>query len=161
MVAITIVCLFVCLFVPMPTHCTITCFGFHARWIDGIKCGLFSNHAPLSRKIPGAALWTSFACTAGHPSSEVNRLPLRAFFLVTKNGIIADRSGLYGGWPRTSHLNFCKSAMIVLAIWGLPLSWSRMNPWMSLPESKRQSLQWKYPRSPPPKKSKANHTSAG
>ena len=19
----------------MPTHCTITCFGFHARWIDG------------------------------------------------------------------------------------------------------------------------------
>ena len=35
--------------VPMPTHCTITCFGFHARWIDGIKCGLFSNHAPLGQ----------------------------------------------------------------------------------------------------------------
>ena len=30
----------------MPTHCTITCFEFHARWIDGAKCGLFSNHAP-------------------------------------------------------------------------------------------------------------------
>ena len=27
--------------VPMPTHCTITCFGFHARWIDGVKCGYF------------------------------------------------------------------------------------------------------------------------
>ena len=35
--------------VPMPTHCTITCFGFHARWIDGGKCGLFSNHAPLGQ----------------------------------------------------------------------------------------------------------------
>ena len=34
-------------FFPMPTHCTITCFGFHARWIDGVKCGLFFNHAPL------------------------------------------------------------------------------------------------------------------
>ena len=29
------------------------------------------------------------------------------------------------------------------------------------PESKRQSLQWKHPGSPPPKKSKAIHTSAG
>ena len=35
--------------VPMPTHCTITCFGFHARWIDGVKCGLFSNHATLGQ----------------------------------------------------------------------------------------------------------------
>ena len=35
--------------VLMPTHCTITCFGFHARWIDGVKCGLFSNHAPLGK----------------------------------------------------------------------------------------------------------------
>ena len=33
----------------MPTHCTITCVGFHARWIDGVKCGLFSNHAPLGQ----------------------------------------------------------------------------------------------------------------
>ena len=32
--------------VPVPTHCTIACFGFHARWIDGVKCCLFSNHAP-------------------------------------------------------------------------------------------------------------------
>ena len=35
--------------VPMPTHCTITCFRFHSRWIDGVKCGLFSNHAPLGQ----------------------------------------------------------------------------------------------------------------
>ena len=28
----------------MPTHCTIKCFEFHARWIDGVKCGLFSNY---------------------------------------------------------------------------------------------------------------------
>ena len=35
--------------VPMSTHCTITCFGFHARWIDGVKRGLFSNHAPLGQ----------------------------------------------------------------------------------------------------------------
>ena len=39
----------VCVCVPMPTHCTITCFGFHARWVDGAKCGLFSNHAPLGQ----------------------------------------------------------------------------------------------------------------
>ena len=39
----------VCVCVPMPTHCTITCFGFHARWIDAIKCGLFFNHAPLGQ----------------------------------------------------------------------------------------------------------------
>ena len=38
-----------CVCVPMPTHCTITCFGFHARLIDSVKCGLFSNHAPLGR----------------------------------------------------------------------------------------------------------------
>ena len=35
--------------VPLPTHCTITCFGFHARWIDVVKCGLFSNHALLGQ----------------------------------------------------------------------------------------------------------------
>ena len=43
------VCLCVCVCVPMPTHCTITCFGFDARWIDGVKYGLFSNHAPLGQ----------------------------------------------------------------------------------------------------------------
>ena len=35
--------------VPMPTHCTITCFGFRARRIDGVECGLFSIHAPLGQ----------------------------------------------------------------------------------------------------------------
>ena len=35
--------------VPMPTHCTIMRFGFRTRQIDGIKCGLFSNHAPLGQ----------------------------------------------------------------------------------------------------------------
>ena len=42
-----IILLLKCVCVPMPTHCTITRFWFHARWIDGVKCGLFSNHAPL------------------------------------------------------------------------------------------------------------------
>ena len=37
------------LFVPMPTHCTITRFGFRARRIDGVECGLFSNHTPLGQ----------------------------------------------------------------------------------------------------------------
>ena len=37
-------CVYVCVCVPMPTHCTITCFGFHTRQIDGIECGLFSIH---------------------------------------------------------------------------------------------------------------------
>ena len=38
-----------CLFVSMPTHCTIMRFGFRARRIDGVECGLFSNHAPLGQ----------------------------------------------------------------------------------------------------------------
>ena len=33
----------------MPTHCTSTCYGFHARRIDDVKCCLLSNHAPLVR----------------------------------------------------------------------------------------------------------------
>ena len=33
----------------MPTHCTITRFGFRTRRIDGVKCDLFSNHAPLGQ----------------------------------------------------------------------------------------------------------------
>ena len=35
--------------VPMPTHCTIMRLGSHARWIDGVKCGLFSYHGPLGQ----------------------------------------------------------------------------------------------------------------
>ena len=35
--------------VPMPTHCTITCFEFHARRIDDVECGLFSINAPLGQ----------------------------------------------------------------------------------------------------------------
>ena len=30
-------------------HITIMRFGFHARLIDGVKCGLFSSHAPLGQ----------------------------------------------------------------------------------------------------------------
>ena len=33
----------------MPTHCTIMRFGFRSRRIDGVKCGLFSNHTPLGQ----------------------------------------------------------------------------------------------------------------
>ena len=39
----------VCVCFTMPTHCTIMRFGFHARWIDGVKCGLFLNHALLGQ----------------------------------------------------------------------------------------------------------------
>ena len=39
----------VCVCVPMPTHCTITRFGFRARRIDDVECGLFSNHATLGQ----------------------------------------------------------------------------------------------------------------
>ena len=35
--------------VPVPTHCTVTRFGFHARRIGGVKRVLFSNHAPLGQ----------------------------------------------------------------------------------------------------------------
>ena len=38
-----------CVCVPMLTHCTITCFGFCTGQIDGIECGLFSNHTPLGQ----------------------------------------------------------------------------------------------------------------
>ena len=73
-----------------------------------------------------------------------------------------ERCGLYGGWPRTSHLNFCKSAMIVLVVWGLALSSSRMTPWVSL---RTRIEMTKSPvetsRVTTTKKSKAIHTSAG
>ena len=35
------VCVSVCLSVPIPTHCTITHFGFRSGRIDGVECGLF------------------------------------------------------------------------------------------------------------------------
>ena len=35
--------------VPMPTHCTITCFGIRTRRMDGIECGLFSIHTLLGQ----------------------------------------------------------------------------------------------------------------
>ena len=35
--------------VAMPTHCTIKRIGLRERRIDGVKCGLFSNHAPLGQ----------------------------------------------------------------------------------------------------------------
>ena len=37
------------LYVPMPTHCTITCFGFHAVWIDGIRVVYFQFMHLLGR----------------------------------------------------------------------------------------------------------------
>ena len=37
-----------CVCVPIPTHCTITCFGFRTA-IDGIECGLFPIHAQLGQ----------------------------------------------------------------------------------------------------------------
>ena len=50
--------------VPRPTHCTITCFGFYARWIDGVECDLFSNHAPLGQTTLRVG-WVSVYCTGG------------------------------------------------------------------------------------------------
>ena len=38
-----------CVCVPLPTHCTITYFGLPTRQTDGVKCGLFSNHASLGQ----------------------------------------------------------------------------------------------------------------
>ena len=42
---VQIVC--VCVFQCQPT--ALMHFGFHARWPDGVKCCLFSNHAPLGQ----------------------------------------------------------------------------------------------------------------
>ena len=42
-------CVCVCFFFTMPTRCTITRFGFRAGRIDGVKCDLVSNHAPLGQ----------------------------------------------------------------------------------------------------------------
>ena len=36
----------ICVCVPMPTHCTIMHFGFRARQINGIECGLFFQIMP-------------------------------------------------------------------------------------------------------------------
>ena len=53
-----------CVCVLMPTHWTITCFGFHARWRDGVKCGLFSNRAPLGQTTLRVG-WVSVKCKGG------------------------------------------------------------------------------------------------
>ena len=42
-------CVCVCVCVQMPIHCTISCFGFRSRRIDGVESGLFSIHAPLGQ----------------------------------------------------------------------------------------------------------------
>ena len=54
----------VCVCVPMPTHCTISCFGFRSRQIDGVGCDLFSIHAPLGQttlRVGQVSVW----CTVG------------------------------------------------------------------------------------------------
>ena len=47
-IIIIIIHIIVCLF-PMPTHCTITFFGFCARRIDSVEYGLFSVHTLLGQ----------------------------------------------------------------------------------------------------------------
>ena len=42
-----------CVCVTMPTHCTITRFGFRGGRIDGVERGLFSNHASLEQTTLG------------------------------------------------------------------------------------------------------------
>ena len=47
----------ICIFCLFVLYCVCSnanllhnyCFRFHARWIDGVECGLFSNHAPLGQ----------------------------------------------------------------------------------------------------------------
>ena len=43
------VCVRVRVCFPMPIHCTITCFRFRARQIDGVECGLFQFMHCLGR----------------------------------------------------------------------------------------------------------------
>ena len=40
---------YVCVCVLMPTHCTIMCFGFRARQIYGVECGLVQFTHRLGR----------------------------------------------------------------------------------------------------------------
>ena len=63
MLIITCIIKCVCVCFLMPTHCTITHFGFHARRIDDIKCGLFSYHAPLEQTT--LCFWDKYLYTVG------------------------------------------------------------------------------------------------
>ena len=47
---IKIMCVSMCLFVLMSTHCTVTYFGFHATWIDGATVVYFRFTHLLSRQ---------------------------------------------------------------------------------------------------------------
>ena len=108
----------------------------------------------LPRKIPGAALWTSSACTASRhlrwivcPSEP---------FLGDKKWCNHRERGLdcmEGDLEPPTWIS--ARAVIVLAVWGLALSWSRMTPRISLrTRIKTTSLQWKHPGSWQKKKRK-------
>ena len=67
-------------------------------------------------------------------SSSSNFFPARCLFRCrNKWKSPSARSGLDGGWPNTSYLNFSRSAVMTCAEWGRALSWSRHKPRVSIP----------------------------
>ena len=66
------------------------------------------------------------SCTS---SLSSNFFPARCFFRCrNKRKSLGTRSGLYGRWSNTSHLNFSRSAVVMCTEWGHVLSWSRHIP---------------------------------
>ena len=73
----------------------------------------------------------SSSCTS---SSSSNFFPVRCFFRWrNKWKSLVARSGLYGRWSSTSHLNFSRIAVVTCAEWGRSLSWSRHTPRDNIP----------------------------
>ena len=73
-----------CVCVPMPTHCTNTRFGFHARQTDGIECGLFSIRASLGQ----TTLLVGQVCVFGFKGASTSKV------IGARNEIMMDG---YGG----------------------------------------------------------------
>ena len=77
-----------CVCFLMPTHCTITCFGFRTRQIDGVECGLFSIHAPLGRphyvwdEYLSVAERDSFKSVSLHCTSSKMHIALFSFLII-------------------------------------------------------------------------------
>ena len=80
----------VCLF-QMPTHCTITRFGFRAMRIDRDECDQFSNHAPLGQTHGRLARWRKWkSCDVGEAKEGLEDELWRRW-----------SNGMYGEWAVT------------------------------------------------------------
>ena len=98
----------------MPTPCTIMCFRFCARQIDGVECGLFSIHAPLGqntlrvRQVPVQCTSSTATPTGSRPCNrpQCKTCPIHH----PANTFTSSRTNVT--YPITNHA-YCKSINLI------------------------------------------------